>query len=170
MDKSWTISKNFPADLTKLRSKPEKSFFEVKPYFWKKVNSCFQILNQRSWISEKESMAVKIPLYVSRGLFWGNLLFPIMKKIHQNLPTSSEKLGFLVTIFRYVWRNCSVSDQTIFKGIFFSRSKSKKFIIGFGFWIKDYQAFSRFFWQVVRHAIYVSRPTFAGRNFSSIKT
>ena len=125
MDKSWTISKNFPADLTKLRSKPEKSFFEVKPYFWKKVNSCFQILNQRSWISEKESMAVKNPFYVTRGLFGGNLLFPIIKKNYQNLPTSSEKLGFLVTNFRYVWKNCSVSDQTNFIGTFFSRSKSK---------------------------------------------
>ena len=126
MNKSWTISKNFPADLTKLRSKPEKSFFEVKPYFLEKK----LILVFRFWIKEvgflkKKSMAVKIPFNVSRGLFWGNLLFPIIKKIHQNLPTSSEKLGFLVTNFRYVWKNCSVSDQTIFMGIFFSRSKSK---------------------------------------------
>ena len=128
MNKSWTLSKNFPADLTKLRSKPEKSSFEVKPYFCKKVNSCFQILNQRSWISENERHGCQNSILRVQMTFLSEV---VVSHHLKKLSKSSDfewNIGILVTNSRYVWKNCSVSDQTNFVGTFFPGQIAKTYI------------------------------------------
>ena len=136
----------FPEKMTKFRYKPA-IFFEVKPY-------CFEkelILVFRFW--------VKMLDFGKKGHGYQNSILGVQRTflrefvvshqwngIHKNLPTPSEKPGFLVTTVTHVWKNYSACDETNFMEVFFSGQKAK-FVISFWFWAKDYQTFSRFFWQ-----------------------